>query len=73
MAKEINLIVEKIIRSDRKSIAIQITDRGTIIIKAPNQATNETISKVILKNQSWIEEKIKKVQSRDPKFKKKNL
>jgi len=73
MAREINLIVEKIIKSDRKSIAIQITDKGTIIIKAPNQATNETISKVILKNQSWIEEKIKKVQSRDRKFKEKEF
>jgi len=73
MAKEINLIVEKIMRSDRKSIAIQITNNGTIIIKAPNQATDETISKVILKNQSWIEEKIKKVQSRDPKFKEKEF
>ena len=73
MAKEINLIVEKIIRSYRKSIAIQITDRGTIIIKAPKQASNEIISKVILKNRSWIEEKIKKVQSRDPKFKEKEF
>jgi len=72
MAREVNLIVEKIIRSNRKTIAITITNNGTIIIKAPKQASEEAISYTISKNLYWIEEKLKIVQSR-PKFKEKEF
>jgi len=72
MSKEIKVIVEKIIRSNRKSIAIQITNNGTIIIKAPKDASDDAIGYTISRNLYWIEEKLKTIQSR-PKFKEKEF
>jgi predicted metal-dependent hydrolase len=72
MTKEIKVVVEKIIRSNRKSIAIQVTNNGTIIIKAPKQASDEAINIAITRKIYWIEEKLKMVQSR-PKFKEKEF
>jgi len=68
MSNETNFVVEKIIRSNRQSISVQVTNYGTIIIKAPKQVTNETINEVILEHKSEIEEKLKTVQS-NPNFK----
>lgn len=58
----------KIIRSkQRKTIALQITDSATLIVRAPSSVSDETIKKVILKHKDWIEQKIKIIKSRDPK------
>ena len=60
--------IEKIIRSKRKTIALQITDNATLIVKAPFEANEEVINKVITKHLRWIEKKKNEVLSRDPQF-----
>lgn len=60
--------IEKIIKSKRKTIALEITDNAKLIVKAPFGVNNETINKVILKHKKWIEKKKKDLEARDPKF-----
>ena len=54
----------EIIRSGRKTIAIQIKD-GQIIVRAPLHATLSEIDKVVTDNSAWIEKQQKKAQERD--------
>jgi predicted metal-dependent hydrolase len=56
--------IHEIRRTDRKTIAIQITEEGKVIVKAPLNASDEAIMRVVLKNKKWIESKIKEVFSR---------
>lgn len=64
---------ERIIRTKRKSIALQITDEGVLIVKAPTDVDDRTIEKVILKHKSWIKKKMEYVERRDPRFSKREF
>jgi len=64
----LNIDIEKIVRTKRKTIALQITDDGTLIIRSPLEATDETIMKVIARHKKWIESKKRYIDSRDPKY-----
>ena len=54
----------EIIRSGRKTVAIQIKN-GKIIVRAPLRATLSEIDKVVIDNSAWIEKQMKKAQERD--------
>jgi len=71
--KIMKIEIEKIIRSKRKTIALQITDNATLIVKAPLETNEEVINKVITKHLRWIEKKKNEVLSRDPQFTKKEF
>ena len=60
--------IEKIIRTKRKTIALHITDDATLIVRAPFDVGNETIMGVVLKHKRWIEQKKRDIEARDPKF-----
>ena len=49
--------IEKIIRTKRKTIALQITDDATLIVRAPFDVSEETITEVVFKHKKWIEQK----------------
>ncbi|MFN4111286.1 MAG: M48 family metallopeptidase [Ignavibacteria bacterium] len=63
---EIN--IEKIIYTNRKTISLHITDNATLIVKAPFDANNEIIMKVVSNHINWINNKINEIKKRDPKF-----
>lgn len=65
--------IDKIIRSRRKTIALQLTDEATLIVRAPFEVSEEIINKVVNKHMNWIEKKQNEVLSRDPKFVKKEF
>lgn len=54
----------EIIRSGRKTVAIQIKD-GQITVRAPLHATLSEIDKVVIDNSAWIQKQLKKAQERD--------
>lgn len=56
--------IEKIIRSKRKTIALQITDSATLIIKAPINVDDNAIMKIVEKHEKWINQKKKEIESR---------
>lgn len=50
--------IEQIVRSKRKTIALEVTDRATLIVKAPYFVSNKAIYEVIEKHKSWINKRI---------------
>ncbi|MFW5788098.1 MAG: YgjP-like metallopeptidase domain-containing protein [Halanaerobiales bacterium] len=65
--------IKKIIRSERRTISLQICDDATLIVKAPLRVKNYVINQVILKHHKWLERKKKEILSRDIKFIKKQF
>jgi predicted metal-dependent hydrolase len=54
--------IEKIIRSNRKTIAIKPTENGAIIVKAPKKATNKLIIEIIEQHKDKILKKLKELE-----------
>lgn len=53
----------EVIRSNRKSFALEIK-QNKLIIKAPLQATNEDVNSLLLKNKVWIETHLAQAQAK---------
>ena len=53
----------EIIRSDRKTISLQIKD-GTVLVRAPKRATQKEIEALLEKHQRWIEKHLHAQQTR---------
>lgn len=60
--------IEKIIRTKRKTISLHITDDATLIVRAPFKASDKIIMGVVLKHKKWIEEKKREIEARNMKF-----
>ena len=58
----------KIIRSSRKTIAIQITPAGEILVRCPNRMKKTDIDRFVLSRQSWIEAHLAKIPPAQPKL-----
>ena len=56
----------KIIRSNRKSLGLEVNAEG-LIIRAPLQATDAEINMFILQHKSWIERHLNKVEEQQKK------
>jgi predicted metal-dependent hydrolase len=56
--------VEKIIRSRRRTIALEITSRATLVVRAPRRASAADIEEIILQKSSWILRKIGEINRR---------
>jgi len=56
--------IENIIKSKRKTIGLEITDRATLIVRVPYHISKKTINEVIQKHKNWIEKHINKIKSR---------
>ena len=56
----------KIIRSNRKTLGLEVNAEG-LIIRAPLQATDAEINMFILQHKSWIEKHLNKVEEQQKK------
>ena len=65
--------VDRIVRTNRKTISIRVLDDGTVEVRAPSHVSYNVISKMIAKKESWIKKKIEEVKSREPPFKEKEF
>ncbi len=65
--------INKIIRSNRKTIAFEISDDATLLIRAPWSITDEAIERIVIKNHKWINKKRKEVLSRDLSYSQKSF
>lgn len=50
----------KIIRSNRKSISLQIDENCRIVVRAPRWCTKKTIDKFLIEKQDWIDKAIER-------------
>ena len=58
--KPMDVQIEKIIRTKRKTIALQVTDDAKLIIRAPFNLDDETIAEIVSKHRRWVEKKKKR-------------
>jgi hypothetical protein len=56
--------VEKIIRSRRRTIALEITPSATLIVRAPLRVPSEHIEEIIRQKRSWIVRKFDEMKQR---------
>jgi predicted metal-dependent hydrolase len=56
--------IYKIIRSSRKSIGLEITRQGDLVVRAPNLVSKKAIQHIINNHHDWIIEKQKIVQEK---------
>ena len=56
--------VEKIIRSRRRTIALEVTPAATLIVRAPLRASAAYIEEIIQKKSSWILRKMDEMKQR---------
>ncbi len=52
------LPIEKIIRQDRRTVSIQVTDDAKIIIKVPRHASKQDIEQVLEQHIRWIQNRL---------------
>jgi predicted metal-dependent hydrolase len=57
--------VDKIIRSNRKTISLEIDNNARLVIRTPKSVSKSYINKLVESKKSWIQEKQKLVQSRN--------
>ena len=55
-------MVYNIIKSRRKSIAIEIDRTGEVIVRAPNRMSNADIKAFIDEKQGWIDKHLQNMQ-----------
>ena len=56
----------KIIRSNRKSLGLELNTEG-LIIRAPLQATDAEINMFIFQHKNWIEKHLNKIEEQQKK------
>ena len=45
----------RVIRSRRRTLALEITRQGEVLVRAPLRASNEAISRFVNAHQNWLE------------------
>lgn len=58
--------VEKIIRSRRKTLSLEVTPAATVIIRAPLRASDSYIDEMIRQKSAWILRKLDEMKRRPP-------
>lgn len=64
------ITIDKLVKSKRKTIALQINSEGHLIVRAPFCATNQEIIRFIKKHINWIIKTKEKIKERNSQFKK---
>lgn len=67
------MIPDRIIKTRRKTISLQITEYAELIVRAPYRVKEKEIEEVIRKHNDWIRKKKQEMLSKDPKFARKQF
>lgn len=63
-----DVIIDKIIRTKRKTIALIINDEAQLIIRAPIKASTKYIEKVVYEKRNWIKNKQELIKRRNKNY-----
>ena len=55
---------DRIVRSRRRTVSLEITADGALVVRAPLQASETWIQKLVEEKRGWIEKKVAEAQSR---------
>lgn len=62
-----------VIRSNRKTMAIQVNTDLTVTVRAPMRASGKEIERILREKESWIQKSIKKVRERKASYETKGI
>lgn len=65
--------VIKIIRSRRRTVGLEVDDRGELIVRAPERLSRAAIDEIIDKHRRWIEKKLAEAEKRRQMFRPKKF
>ena len=68
MKSRYNFEIDKLIRSHRKTIGLQITNDARLIVRAPHYASEDYIHQLIQRKESWIKAKQEYFKQRQNKI-----
>ena len=57
------LIPYQLVRSSRKTISLQITDAGTVLVRAPKRCPRSYIDQFVQSKEDWIQSRLAQVQN----------
>ena len=60
-----------VIRSSRKTVAIQVNSDSRVIVRAPRSVSEKDIERIIKKNEAWINKHIEETEERKKGLKQK--
>lgn len=60
--------IDKIIRSKRSTVSIQINEDNKLVVRAPYKLNENEIYKIVQKHKKWIEKKQKEIEERNKKY-----
>ena len=52
-----------LVRSDRKTVAIQVKRDGTVVVRAPRRITDGELERIVEKDREWIERQLERMSS----------
>ena len=58
----------KLIRSNRKTLAIQVNPDLSITVRAPRYASKREIDRIVEKNEAWIHKHIEKIKKNKAEY-----
>ena len=58
----------KVIRSNRKTISIQVNTDLTVTVRAPVYATNKDIDKILHDKESWIMKHMEQIREQNVRY-----
>ena len=67
------VIINKIIRSDRKTLSLEINKDGELVVRAPKKVSNNYIMNFVKSKTDWIKDKQKIFKNKKPEMKFENL
>ena len=68
-----DLKIDRIIKTKRRTIVLEVQLDSTLIVRAPIGASEEIIKEIIYKHQDWIEKKKKEAQVRNLEIRKRQF
>ena len=60
----IDIEIEKVIRSRRTTLALEITEQGTLVVRAPLATHDATIHRIVEKHRTWIKTQTRRAKAR---------
>lgn len=54
----------RVIRSDRRTIALQITPEGEVLLRAPRRCSQEQLDRFVAEKRPWLEKHLSQVRQR---------
>lgn len=73
MAERVINLEVTVIRSDRKTISIQVNQDLTVTVRVPRRTSKKDIDRILQEKESWIRKAINEVRERNASYEAENL